>query len=908
MFGISICFLVAIAQLPTGSLSSIVYIGKPTEKAEYTHMDVMIKLKDGILSTDRLRHGIDQVASNELQLLFYKYGISSIECVFSNRYGEDGKLKSNLADQNPNQLENWQRVKLPSAAEAKSFLADTKFLASVDQAQLDEPFEFKPAVAPNDPDYNLGYQWQLNDPINPTADIDAPEAWNINKGRNDVIVAILDGGVDYNHRDMDPGNRSRVIAGIDTGDKDNDPLDDLPYNDPNSYAGHGTSVAGLVGAITDNNKQVAGVMWNCKIMPVKMVGGGSLTISYPFGSKDWNFSTTAFPGDVANAIDYAVNNGANVINLSYGFHAVGFPIDQVIFRVPLLAQSLDNAYKNNVVTCAAMGNEFATDNSPSYPAAFFEQVVAVGATDRGRARADFSNTGPHISVSAPGVNTYTTERGGGARYFSGTSAASPIAAGVAGLIISQAKDRGFNVTNNDVRHIMELTANDATAPGFDIETGYGIVNANNALQLLAPPNVLYHYTSTGGTATKIRTDSEWILLDGRWGLAAASYFSVDNYKITKHVDYAIPFCSTPKVWVRERESKSLSYANPNSGRPWANISNITTTGFDLDYVAYYVRYDAAGRQINQWVPTDPNGTVVAYTAVGQPNPAAISGPVNSSASPVCSTSQFTLANPQAGTTATWSSSNPSGLSINASTGVATRVNNYNGQVNISATVSGNCGSVPVPPLTVWVGNPPANIGTLIYPTGSRGVNPVSTSPGATYIFNVDPVPYTSSYTWVLPAGFSVLWGSATTVSTSINITTSTAVGSYTLYCKANNDCGSSWTNSLAINNGTGGGGSKCPPGVQPPCKPGPAPLLVYPNPASSTMTVTVADSLATGENGTLDQPYRLALVDRLGTPVFSAQPSGQSVQVPVSQLPAGVYYLNVVYKEAVLQRQVFIVH
>ena len=74
------------------------------------------------------------------------------------------------------------------------------------------------------------------------------------------------------------------------------------------------------------------------------------------------------------------------------------------------------------------------------------------------------------------------------------------------------------------------------------------------------------------------------------------------------------------------------------------------------------------------------------------------------------------------------------------------------------------------------------------------------------------------------------------------------------------------------------------------------------------MTVTVADSLATGENGTLDQPYRLALVDRLGTPVFSAQPSGQSVQVPVSQLPAGVYYLNVVYKEAVLQRQVFIVH
>ena len=92
-------------------------------------------------------------------------------------------------------------------------------------------------------------------------------------------------------------------------------MDDLPNNEPLSFAGHGTNVAGVIGAITNNGNQVAGVMWNCKIMPVKMVSTGRLEITYPFGSYNWDFSTTAFPSDVADAIDYAVNNNAHVINL-----------------------------------------------------------------------------------------------------------------------------------------------------------------------------------------------------------------------------------------------------------------------------------------------------------------------------------------------------------------------------------------------------------------------------------------------------------------------------------------------------------------------------------------------------------------------------------------------------------------
>jgi len=233
---------------------------QPPKGEKSTPMGVLVKFKEGIISPLQMQHSSNELHSASLQTIFKKHGISSMACVFKNRYDAKGLLKQNLAKDNDHLLENWQRVWSPSVAEAKQFMDILKKESDVAHIQLDEPFAFKPAAIPNDPAYTSNFQWHLNDTSFPTADIDAPEAWDINKGRNDVIIAILDGGVDYNHSDMDPGNRSRVIAGIDTGDGDNDPLDNLPYNDPKSYAGHGTSVAGIVGAITNNAQQAAGVM------------------------------------------------------------------------------------------------------------------------------------------------------------------------------------------------------------------------------------------------------------------------------------------------------------------------------------------------------------------------------------------------------------------------------------------------------------------------------------------------------------------------------------------------------------------------------------------------------------------------------------------------------------------------
>ena len=168
-------------------------------------------------------------------------------------------------------------------------------------------------LIPNDPDFNK--QWHLHNSGQYggtiDADIDAPEAWDIETGDSDVIIAIIDSGIDYTHPDLEnniwsnegeiPDNRIDDdengyiddVIGWDWRNNDNDPLDDL---------GHGTMCAGIASAVGNNNIGVTGVCWNCKIMPLKIIDS---TISLEFDIDD-----------LASAIEYAADNGANVISIS----------------------------------------------------------------------------------------------------------------------------------------------------------------------------------------------------------------------------------------------------------------------------------------------------------------------------------------------------------------------------------------------------------------------------------------------------------------------------------------------------------------------------------------------------------------------------------------------------------------
>ena len=869
-------------------------------------MRIIVNLDTGIIPDNTLITQTSNIMQENIRELFIRFNVKEIQAVYRNRYNEKGNLKLCT---NTESTGTWQQIIMNDYSRATKFINLLKKENNVLNAYIERPLLFKPCVAPNDAQYLN--QWHLNSISYPMADIRAEQAWDINKGRSDVIIAVCDGGVDYTHPDLDPGDRSRVIAGYDSGNDDNDPMDDLPTDEKLSFGGHGTHVAGIIGAITNNGnanngKNVAGVMWNCKIMPVKMVGNGSFTISYPFGSTNWDFSTTAFPSDVADAIDYAVNNGAHVINLSYGFDSMGGLLNDVILRVPLLYQAILNAYNHNVVVVAAMGNEYNNGNPIEFPA-FFRIVIAVGATTNSNppSRVSSSSTGSHICVSAPGDGIISTLHGGGIGSKSGTSMAAPIVSGVAGLIISQGLDRNFNLTNDDVRHIIERTADDITSTGigFDNETGYGKVNAYRALSLLNTPNVLYHGVSIGGTSVKLSTLSKWIYYGPQWGLASDMYYNVDQYQITKHITFDVPFCSVPQVWMRDRESTCLGFGNPNDGYPYVIITNITNIGFDVKYATYYVRYNSLGQTFNRWVPVEPTSTQIAYTAVGQPNLAGTAGPI-SGPTVVCSSyAAFTVNNLPNGATVIWNKSSNLNRISNQGANPCNFSATGSGEGWIEATIpSTGCGDVILPRKNVWIGNPstPTNI-TGFYSDG------ISFGQDQVYEFSVDPLinQNVTNYQWVVGGG-TILSGQGTNV-----ITIRTAknpngnITYFDLDVRFGNLCGwsSYFMRSGFIESGVGP--------INRPIK-----LMLSPNPSSNIVEVTITKDAVysnsmqseTSANDIEYTNYTIRIFNSLSTLVYTTTRTGNNFTVPVSNLRNGNYFIEVTDRKNNYRQQLIIKH
>lgn len=294
--------------------------------------------------------------------------------------------------------------------------------------------------------------------------IEAPDAWKTERGSQDVVVAVVDTGVDYEHRDLesriwinpgeidgngvdDDGNgyvddirgwdfadSPALHTDIDHRDRDNDPMDE------NS---HGTHVAGIIGAIPDNSVGVAGLNWNCRIMALR--GGGD------FLEDD----------DVAAAIVYAADNGARVINMSWGGDHLAY----------VVRDATKYARSRGVVLFAAAGNN---DRAAVLYPALYKHVIAVGATNRWDKKASFSNYGPGVDIVAPGDRIFSTVLDNKYSDFSGTSMASPVVAGVAALMIS----RRPALTNDEIAQILLSSADRIDEPLFD---GAGRVNAAKAL-------------------------------------------------------------------------------------------------------------------------------------------------------------------------------------------------------------------------------------------------------------------------------------------------------------------------------------------------------------------------------------------------------------------------------------------
>ncbi len=274
---------------------------------------------------------------------------------------------------------------------------------------------------PNDASYsqlwgmnNTGQTGGVSD-----VDIDAPEAWSITTGSNQVVVAVIDTGVDYNHPDLAANmwTNTREIPGNNIDDDGNGLIDDVrgydfvnSDGDPMDDQGHGTHCAGTIGAVGNNGAGVAGVNWNVKIMALKFLAAN--------GS-----GTTA---DAVKCIDYAVKMGAKISNNSWG----GGGYSQALYDSIAAARDAKHLF------IAAAGNDGQnTDTSPNYPSCYdLDNIISVAAVDDKGMLAGFSNFGTKtVDVAAPGVSILSTWLGGAYNTIDGTSMAAPHVTGIAAL-------------------------------------------------------------------------------------------------------------------------------------------------------------------------------------------------------------------------------------------------------------------------------------------------------------------------------------------------------------------------------------------------------------------------------------------------------------------------------------------
>jgi lysyl endopeptidase len=298
-------------------------------------------------------------------------------------------------------------------------------------------------------------------------------------------------------------------------------------------------------------------------------------------------------------------------------------------------------------------------------------------------------------------------------------------------------------------------------------------------------------------------------------------------------------------------------------------------------------------RLRNWL--DPQNTGVVSVNTRELVSTSISGPLL-----ICNSETYSLINQPPGTSVYWVSNNQNGLTIDSETGVATRVNNFSGVVAIQAIINGGCSMLNVS-RNIWVGNPGASSNTLIYPAGLRGVDPVNLSPSSIYQFRIDQVEgYPTSWTWLLPTGFSFFSGNTTS---NPYIQTSPSNGTYTLFCRVNNNCGFSYTNNLTINVGSGGGGTPLrvrddseeyefseADNVLTHLKTG-----LFPNPASEYINVEI------------DEMSYLSLIGSAGQCVFSTTGNSR-ITIQVNDIPNGIYFLRISNENGIQMHKVIVVH
>lgn len=741
------------------------------------------------------------------------------------------------------------------------------------------------ALNPNDPyfpSYQKGLE-QAND-----ADIDVKRAWDFTVGSNAVRVAIIDSGIDYHHPDLGNGvyrtPEAKVINGYDYDDKSTNCDDVTSWRNS-----HGTAVAGIIGALSNNGIGIAGIAGGDGLVNtgVSLVGL-RVEESNIFGNYD---------RPVGQCIEAIYDASKSVMKGGYGCHIINFSgggyyddwEDHPLDPINSYRKALSYAANNGVIFIASKGNDGS--NETHYPSDYADNlVISVGASDNRDARYYSSNYGNGVDVVAPGTSSliYTTKRiedpNGLYGSFNGTSAAAPVVSGIAALL----KTINIDLHRDDVESIIQLSAedkNNLTLPGYDDQIGHGRVNAGRALELLHNPYILQHHTAVGGTSKNItygeREKFSFLNDAGNSGLAEGAYIG-KIYQVTKTVNIPKTACGEKYFWVRTTGATiGWSAANPNNNLGYCHIVSQTETTATLRTYVYFIETNIIGQSINKWYPVSPQNVVFAYTTLTSDLiPNAIDGP-----STVCEDgSTYSVGDVSSGALVTWQAT-PSNL-FAASSGVGTTAvlnpatSSTNGNGTITFTISNSCTNPVTLSKPFIVGNPRPTITGEPFPEPDPyDPNPL---PINQYLFIVTSFD-ASQHNWYVNNEF-----------------VGTKYGSYglvvrckstkTVKCNYTNACGTSdFSNSVSV---TG----ECPDRF----------LSISPNPVSDELNISFEDSL---QQAVLNQLVELSLFNNRQEKVYSVRVLSKTIKIPMRDLPNGDYYLKVTNKDGeILQRRIIVDH
>lgn len=558
-------------------------------------------------------------------------GVQSVDAPFQHLPEPD---PGELAGVGPeDRLRRTWRLVLPPGADARAAAASLAGAPEVENCQVDAVFHLTWVAAPsraqggflpNDPLFVDGTQWGLWNTGagvfggTPGVDIKAPEGWVITTGSSATILGIVDTGIDLHHpelvRTLADGS-PRVIRAFNSSIEG-------PGGTPDDSLGHGTIVAGVALALTNNGavldgRGVAGVCGGsggdsvgCRVVAVKAT---------PTRLND------ALASELARGITFAAVAGARAINLSFG----GDEDNDTVRDAMSFAQR-----RGAVVVCGA-GN--GQDETPQYPGYYarYGDGISVAAIKSNGTLAQFSSRGPQIDVAAPGEDimstflTYPNAYDSPLRNFaasSGTSFAAPFVTGLAGLAYTLQP----GMTDNEFQEMLRRTARDVGAPGRDDTYGWGIPDAPVLLAALSPWRGFVRGTTQAQSWTLASVDSVTLSKTRRAvnGCAIDGRYLAERWEVRAHV--TLPpgrVLEAPEVIVRTHGTNGLggwmwSSLLEYDGLDWGEVvpGSVTAEGFDLRTYVYRIAASPPNCAITgpiDFVPQRPQDVLLAWSAFGR---------------------------------------------------------------------------------------------------------------------------------------------------------------------------------------------------------------------------------------------------------------------------------------------------